>query len=563
MQCNIDERRFHYPHTWIKLFTNHITLDFCKMFTDRSAYDAPTIEFPSNWRKTLAVSTSDTQTDVQTGIEAEVQFKYSQDSETQTDDTRNDQLMADPETARKQLNMPSMVKFLVRATPLLEAELDAATRSRAFDGYKLIEDKDEADGGQTRKLYNLEVGRDNNSNSLDEPMRANALAWNRAGNVLAVGYGASEHEDWCEHATSAENGSALALWKPQRKDFDPGRPHRLIPSPGCLTVLRFSSDSGIVAGGCFTGEVLCWSLDDENAANSVLCTSGMKGHREKITGLEFLPAKKSGMSGLTLISSSLDSKMIIWMPDGQHTHELIPVKIFVIPAERLPRSLNVKSRSKIGAEVGISCFALNLENPDIFAVGAETGTVLIGSLSSENPAPLTEAQIRFLNVEDHEVKDPTMLTMSSHRGRVIDVKFSPFSSDILVSVGSDQEIRIHNLLQPNAPVWTLHDETTVVSAVEWSLTRPSVLAATTMNSRLLIFDLESDKSVPKVELQSGEGNNRRLTTSLASLAMSKNFVAAGDSFGSVQVWRLSSFLESGDSAKELAAFKKMFAAEDN
>ena len=43
----------------------------------------------------------------------------------------------------KQLNAPSLIKFLSHAAPLIEYELAAAARSRAFDGYALIEDEGE------------------------------------------------------------------------------------------------------------------------------------------------------------------------------------------------------------------------------------------------------------------------------------------------------------------------------------------------------------------------------------------------------------------------------------
>ena len=43
----------------------------------------------------------------------------------------------------KLLNAPSLIKFIANAVPLLEYELVAAARSRAFDGYALIEDEGE------------------------------------------------------------------------------------------------------------------------------------------------------------------------------------------------------------------------------------------------------------------------------------------------------------------------------------------------------------------------------------------------------------------------------------
>ena len=41
------------------------------------------------------------------------------------------------------MSAPSLIKFLSHAAPLIEYELSAAARSRAFDGYALIEDEGE------------------------------------------------------------------------------------------------------------------------------------------------------------------------------------------------------------------------------------------------------------------------------------------------------------------------------------------------------------------------------------------------------------------------------------
>ena len=42
------------------------------------------------------------------------------------------------------LQDPKFYKFISKAVPMLEAELDAAKRSRAFDGYQLLESEMDA-----------------------------------------------------------------------------------------------------------------------------------------------------------------------------------------------------------------------------------------------------------------------------------------------------------------------------------------------------------------------------------------------------------------------------------
>ena len=101
--------------------------------------------------------------------------------------------------AANPLEDPKFYKFVMRAVPLLERELELAARSRAFDGYKLLED--EADLG-VQKLHVL----DNNNNSSSSNMNLNSsmskskkklaevlmkvscLTWSNAGSTIAVCY---------------------------------------------------------------------------------------------------------------------------------------------------------------------------------------------------------------------------------------------------------------------------------------------------------------------------------------------------------------------------------------
>ena len=49
---------------------------------------------------------------------------------------------------------PSLVAFLARATPLVLRELERAEKSRAFDGYQLIEEDDDQ---PVRRLLTLRL----------------------------------------------------------------------------------------------------------------------------------------------------------------------------------------------------------------------------------------------------------------------------------------------------------------------------------------------------------------------------------------------------------------------
>ena len=62
--------------------------------------------------------------------------------------------MTQPDGASNPLQDPKFYKFISKAVPMLEAELDAAIRSRAFDGYELLDTELDT---QIRKLHTLDA----------------------------------------------------------------------------------------------------------------------------------------------------------------------------------------------------------------------------------------------------------------------------------------------------------------------------------------------------------------------------------------------------------------------
>ena len=112
-----------------------------------------------------------------------------------------------------------------------------------------------------------------------------------------------------------------------------------------------------------------WSITKEG--DPLVATSSIESHREKITGLvwltEDLTAADASLRGSRLLSSALDGKIILWDIDLASGQSLRPAKTFLLTAENLPRSLKSRARSK--AEVGITCLAVNNEDPDIIMIG--------------------------------------------------------------------------------------------------------------------------------------------------------------------------------------------------
>ena len=101
------------------------------------------------------------------------QSKEFSEVETQTSDQR-----PSASDAANPLEDPKFYKFVMRAVPLLERELELAARSRAFDGYKLLED--EADLG-VQKLHILDNNNNNSSSS-----RSNISSYNYGNNSSSI-----------------------------------------------------------------------------------------------------------------------------------------------------------------------------------------------------------------------------------------------------------------------------------------------------------------------------------------------------------------------------------------
>lgn len=109
-----------------------------------------------------------------------------------------------------------------------------------------------------------------------------SIAWNCNGSNLAVAYGKTNHNAWCEHI------STVSIWGVFRREFDPKKPVTSIEVPCCLTCIEFHpTDPLILAGGTMNGEIYLWNIDQEEP---VICNSAIDEyyHRESITKLIWL-----------------------------------------------------------------------------------------------------------------------------------------------------------------------------------------------------------------------------------------------------------------------------------
>ncbi len=138
-----------------------------------------------------------------------------------------------------------------------------------------------------------------------------SVAWSCNGSTIAVAYGKTNHEAWCEHH------SAISTWGIFRREFDPKKPNLNIEVSNCITTIEFHpSDPLILAGGTMNGEIYLWNIDSERTEDPFICNSAIDEyyHREAVTKLIWI--KYESLTSLAfqycLISVSTDAKILVW-----------------------------------------------------------------------------------------------------------------------------------------------------------------------------------------------------------------------------------------------------------
>jgi WD40 repeat protein len=104
----------------------------------------------------------------------------------------------------------------------------------------------------------------------DDHYQVVSVAWSCNGSTIAVAYGKSNHEAWCEHHSS------VSTWGIFRREFDPKKPNMSIEVSNCLTTIEFHpSDPLILAGGTMNGEIYLWNVDSERSSGEdpTICSS--------------------------------------------------------------------------------------------------------------------------------------------------------------------------------------------------------------------------------------------------------------------------------------------------
>ena len=119
------------------------------------------------------------------------------------------------------------------------------------------------------------------------------------------------------------------------------------------------------------------------------------------------------------------------------------------------------------------------DDPSNVILSTEAGCVIMTDLNSE----LTVASPQSPEVSFY---DPVMTVASLHTGAVTSMALSPYDDNILATAGEDLRLVLVAVTSPHSPASTYQLERPV-SALSWSPTRPSLLAAAS-NRFVFLFD---------------------------------------------------------------------------
>ncbi|KAE9094971.1 hypothetical protein PF010_g16890 [Phytophthora fragariae] len=401
------------------------------------------------------------------------------------------------------------------------------------------------------------------------------VSWNATGSVIAVAYGRFDHSGWCNYR------SALCLWNVFQSDLNPQKPSIVLETSGGLMCVAFHPQNpSLVAAGSFNGEVFVW---DTEPVDYRFFSSGIGDyfHREPVTKVAWVYDIQTNDYNVASVSG--DGKILFWRVKDKLA---FPVEGYVM---HLPQGTG-------GATVGKS----NNDETRAPVIGASTvrssdfkgekkWTATAARLVMKLPASKVSAARRQVEAyaSVKRSKEVTLATVyearldpatifpsamdfvfESHTAPVYDASFSPFRKSLFLTASADGTTRVYSTLQRELLLSVdVTPSAAYLYAAEWSRTRPMVFAAASEDGNVYVFDLKVDRVSPVLVLSgkdpvAGSGSETTATSSTgtaakgaATTATSKtanepifavdfnprqrNFLAAGDSAGTVHIWKLS------------------------
>lgn len=316
----------------------------------------------------------------------------------------------------------------------------------------------------------------------------------------------------------------------------------------------WSSGGSSVTSADLLGHLLCVGL--RNGAVQVLSVSTASGkleplcrclpvdyqHYDRVTAVRWhLPPRSvdslpspSADAEPTFFSVSSDGRMLRWrLMYG----ELRALQLIRVRCPSLRWALTSPSGGDDGILVGAGVSALEFQpdDPDIFAIGTDTGSLIVGRLGLACVAAAT----------------PNPPYVRAHAHSVLSLSWNRFCCSLLASAGGDSRLLVwqcddkRGAAVRSAPTLLpqpllVYELTDAVTAVAWSPWSSTVLAAASVDGFVHVFDLEQDRYqavCKQLIIDPRRGN--RLTRLAFSRGQQAAVLAVGDLRGVSHVLKLS------------------------
>ncbi|CAN9504664.1 unnamed protein product [Ophioblennius macclurei] len=481
------------------------------MFTDESV---DSVSLPSAWRKSEQAARESTacQTTALRHAEAEVQTVSTSDGSTQTEprDLSTQQPLQQQQT-------PGLMEFLQRVEELVIRELQKNRRSHAFDSFQ---PSWEDQGQQVCRLHHLQHG-----GAQEKGLHVTSLSWSCTGSVIACAYGRIDDGDW-----STER-ACVCTWNLDLRGLRSEQADLVIDVPTAVMALCcHPTQPALIAGGLYSGEVLVW--DTSRTQDPVLAQTGLsaEGHREPVYQVAWVALHKKGEFGV--LSAGSGGQVLLWTLDSDCSL-LVLHAAYALLQQQVPHSSSASFKGRGSSTVGVTSLALSPWDPDTFLVGSEGGLLLRCSFSSQTLAAALSQDSSM------PVRAPAVFSFKPYSGPVHSIHCSPFHRNLFVAAGTDGMVHLHSLLQAH-PLLSLRVSESYVFQVQWSPSRPLVLATATGQGEVHLFDLGRRTPRPVATVESG--GSAKTATCLSFNRRRPELLAVGKTDGTVSVWRLSAEL---------------------
>ncbi|XP_076650747.1 cytoplasmic dynein 2 intermediate chain 2 [Halictus rubicundus] len=464
------------------------------MFTDRSL-DA--VSFDSQISTEKSESSANIQTTEIVYNENPVQTVETRSIETQT---------ITVEKKKPNVDFDKLAEFLNRVTPSILEALDEAYGTDAFEDYDTKTNEDSVTSTQlVQKINTIEP---------ESHMKVTDMCWSIGGGTLAVSYGISYHETWCDHL------SKIHLYNQTKDSTFTDSPNKTLETNACVTTLAYHpTEPSILAVGLFNGDVLVWNLRNDVSPTSVsVCT-----HGDTVCQV-YWKAKTINDASL-LVTASKDGYIYIHKMVANFTIAHVYTRLKIAkehnPIENIrPRSAGGSRERAVESGLCITTFDFSSVDPIFFIVGTLCGGIY--KCSIERIAPIEG---------DNTLMDPVIDEYERHDGSITCIKFSPIRN-LFITSGTDKEMRIYDF-EEHTCLRSISFENTIVG-LTWMLGNQDVLATYGAGSDVKLYNVTDGTPVTAIKFETSGRDN----TSCLRVNSKKDLVGIGDTQGNVEIWKI-------------------------